>query len=110
MEKYPDEVSVLSEQDMCVGPLHEMRDGRDCGCLWYWAGRELPTTLRVDAAMQKAHSDLGTGLWFKTFPYDEARGITRAIVARVWNRAIAYLGYVVGNPECDKNGKLKPVK
>ena len=116
MSKWPDEVPVLEASDLCIVEY----DGKGCGCLLKHATETFcPISKggweRLDEAMLAAHNTLGTGTpsrndgdWITTFA--DKGLISRETAARVWNLAMAKLGYVVGNPECDRRGRLKPVK
>lgn len=115
--KWPESVPVLGEGNMCIGPFKK----GECGCLAFWCKETFGESAKDDIpkvsdALVKAHKALGSGVEifpsavepYSTHHIDEDR-TTRGMVARVWNRAMAYLGYRVGNPECDRKGNLKPV-
>lgn len=110
----PDDVPILDARHMCIGPS---RSG-SCGCLLHYAWSVFDWGGVTTDALLRAHDDLETGvpeanerIWGERLP-ETGRSVrtTRALAARVWNRAMAYLGYVVGNPECTKRGTLRKVR
>jgi hypothetical protein len=101
----PDEVPIFTAKDMLIGP--ESNADGTCGCMAYWRWELFKgaNSKEVLAARRMACSDLQ--IPSVTFYGDR---VTRAQAARAMNRTTAYLGYVVGNPECTRSGKLRPVK
>lgn len=118
---WPKTVPVLSESQMDIGPYNS---APGCGCLAFWNddtfpfGRYSAEANQIRLALVEAHDQLDTvvandprraGIDFVTCWSDEEL-ISKSLLARVWNRAVAILGYVVNNPECTPAGRLKPVK
>lgn len=123
----PSEVPILDARDMCIGPIVAGR----CGCLVHWCQAVFGESSKyripdVSSALVGAHLQLKTGVVtnqarrfgaepYATFIEHEGK-VSRATAARVWNRAMASLGYIydddgkVINPECTRSGKLRPVK
>jgi hypothetical protein len=111
--KWPKEVPILEGRDFCIGTL----SAGERHCLLGWA-REVFDDPRIrlkanDAvfeAMHKVRPD------FKSFRYgqeiaefNDVPGQSKRILATVWNRAMAKLGYVMRNSECTRTGKLTPL-
>lgn len=91
--KWPDEVPVLSSRHMTRGYV-----AGDRRCLIAWTGDVFDCTTfgRVDVALESACRDSGVALHAAT---GCGREVSLALMARIWNRAMAKLGYVVNNPE-----------
>lgn len=106
---WPKEVPVVTVDDMCIGPFHKGK----CGCILYWLGSIFvdPNYNRSDLwdVADGVSVELGLDDTAGTTWGDVGR-VTKKNAARVVNRTTAKLGYVWGNPECDSNGKLRPVK
>lgn len=121
MTDWPETVPILTAEDMCIVPLERGK----CGCLSEWMSRCFDDVMwnsnddeSLTVAMIEAHNQLGTHVpkmnalneTYFTYQTNRFAKTTRVLAARVWNRAMAILGYVVNNPECTKSGKLKPVR
>lgn len=117
----PDEVPILSAENIEIGPYQSTSS---CGCLMFHFRRTFkkdpfhePDRSAIGRALIRSHQELRTGVdssdrmggprW-ATYSTDACK-VTKSLMARVWNRAMALLGYTVNNPECVR-GKLKPVK
>ena len=118
-KQWPEKMPVLEGRNCCRGMLN---GDNDTHCLygwflettrfyWHWGEKNAYVALFTNAIIASAEDVKATsiGLCAVSSINDDNRN-SLAMLARIWNRAIAKLGYVVGNPECDKNGNLKPVK
>ena len=95
---WPNKVPMLTYRDMCRDVMNGQSDTH---CLMGWAQVVFPTEemrCRALAAMQ-----VGPGA---VSQFNDDRTNSQTKLARTWNRAMARLGYVVGNPEA-KNVKRK---
>ena len=92
--KYPETVPILSANDICRYSLS--RHGKHCLRGWQqtvFGDYDSTPISDVDKALTIA---CGTRE-IMTFTDTPRRKLS--VVARAWNRAMALLGYVVGNPE-----------
>lgn len=112
--KWPDEVTMVEADDIC---RHVYRRGLTrCSLGWCdvaLVGNALDPDLRVplkwrDEYMRQARLLGAVGNTVVTINDDIRNPL--GLIARIINRAWAALGYVVNNPECYKNGRLKPIK
>ena len=122
--KWPNEVPVLGHENFCRGAFESGRNR----CMTGWAHEvfagdpipTMPSCIEVDKKIEPVivHSlrELKASRLDEDYEYvgipaynDNPRN-PKALLARAWNRAMARLGYTVDNPECFRNGKLKPVK
>ena len=109
----PDEIFLLEEKYVCVGPYVK---NLGCRCLLAWTnyvkimnGIGMEQNNKIHAAIIWAKKRLGadyrgghTG--FTTYSGDK---VTRGVVSRIWNLAWAKLGYTEGNPETKNLPKKK---
>lgn len=94
---WPSEVPVLTARDICRTTFYDL-----CGrrCLLGWIGetftisRQRCAIAAVRRAMETDSADIAY--------FNDDVGNTKTEIARVWNRAMAKLDYVVGNPEAKK--------
>jgi hypothetical protein len=96
--KWPAEVPVLTARDIHRGAL----DGpNQTHCLIGWCSQSFDDFDVWDTAREKIAGRIGDGrAWISDFNDDPAT--TKAEIARVWNLAMADLGYTEGNPEAPK--------
>lgn len=97
--KWPDEVPVLEPDDICKGSFGTA-DGRRCIVGW---AREVFGLLTGECdemlnTVRVAYRDI-EGVDFRGGMFEFNDDTPSDLVARVWNRATARLGYVVNNPE-----------
>lgn len=88
---WPKEVPVLTARDIHKGSL----DGPNgTHCLYGWLYKSFGAFSIPTKAFEQLRDDCGTPLLGNFNDSNPKRK-----VARTWNRAMAKLGYVVGNPE-----------
>lgn len=108
--KWPDEVPVLEASDICQGPFQL----GECRCTVAWAvdafgisgdllrfdGHAKVIRKLCDSAAELHAAEAGAARRHQAaYIYSDCLENSTALVARVWNRAMAKLGYVRGNPE-----------
>lgn len=96
--RWPKEVPVLTAKDMAIGNEESCRGKDEPTCLALWTTR----VFGVGDAYEKAEAAICSAAGInrtnqEIFDYNDSH--SRRHNARVWNRAMARLGYVVGNPE-----------
>lgn len=123
--KWPDEVPVLDESMLRRGTA-EVYEGKCC-LIGHLAScgmadeKTYAVNRRVEDVLVSSLKEVGAltfdARWQSDLSYGwriwksndcDSNGLS--LLARAFNRAMAKLGYVVNNPECDRHGKLKPVK
>lgn len=105
--KWPDEVPILSARNLC---RHVLANGKGQRCLLghcetaklstaeSWIGFMVFPKVRL--ALLRAARQLGLeGAQHQVAAFNDDKRNTKTQLARVWNLAMANLGYVVGNPE-----------
>lgn len=110
MSKWPDEVPVLSGTNICRDSYG--RGAKRCLAGWYMhalCNDSFHQFTRV-AAEEANAMGLQDVCASAVSSVNDSRRNRLSQIARLWNRVVARLGYVVNNPECTKSGKLKPVK
>jgi hypothetical protein len=109
---WPDTVPILSARDICKGGFNAGHWPNYTYCLTGWA-REAQLTVnplaykpspRVWKALKQSVSEVGLPPTVDvvrnyTDLFNVNDRIPKPLAARVWNRAMAILGYTVGNPE-----------
>lgn len=99
--KWPDEVPVLEASDFCRNVFHGYGSQTGTHCLdgWrlevFYAGSEVVV---LDAIRFAAKAITGDRI-FCVWDFNDDLDYSKAVLARVWNLAVAKLGYVGGNPE-----------
>lgn len=102
---WPEEVDVVGPEDICRRTLAS-NDGRHC--LYGLVRKNFPnrdacTEMKIIAEIGKAAFELGAAKVSKEYPalseINDALRNSRRLIARIWNRSMAKIGYVVGNPE-----------
>ncbi len=94
---WPGEVPILSAEDMHKGGFDGPNDTHSLGgwaTLVFVGGVEMfgvAIAIADEAGVRRTYQDIND--------FNKAPGIRRSTLAKVWNRAMASLGYVVGNPE-----------
>ena len=102
--KWPEEVPILTAQDIHKGSLHS-RDG--CRhCLLGWLIEAFPIYTLDEAvvrrrAQETVETEIGTAFIAK---HNDSRSVSKEQLAREWNAAMARLGYTVGNPLTGEHG------
>ena len=110
-----DTVPILGPEDFCRGEAHN----GDTSCLLGWMehvfgyGTDLGGKDIGDTILDTIH-EVFPNQYFGSIPEFNDRmidgngpQIPRGTLASIWNRAMAKLGFIVGNPECDpKTGEL----
>lgn len=105
--KYPETVPVLEGRHFCRGAF--MRGSRRC--LLGWAGTvfsgratggipgsvERRLRIEVNKSVGDRHETIAG--------FNDNKENRLDLLAKIWNRAMAKLGYVVGNPEADSESK-----
>ena len=108
----PKEWPILEADDFCRG-TYEMGDQRCLIGWWTHAGGVWGDSrfyaLCASTSKQLGAVAVGDNYRFPPAINDHA-GNPKSLLARIWNRVGAKLGYRVGNPECTRSGKLRPVK
>lgn len=113
---WPETVPVLEAGDICRGAS---RDGERC-CLLQWRvdvfGSVCSTKCQVPQQASLLIIRAAIELGASGIPHlggiveiNDSPSNDSALLARIWNRAMARLGYVVNNPECTRSGKLKAI-
>jgi len=96
MSQWPEEVPILTANDMCKG---DWSKGRRC-CLAEWNDRMFPD---LDDVVRKEIRLVVTDEIGHPHSYPSVTEFNDshplALNARVWNRAMYRLGYTVNNPE-----------
>lgn len=96
---WPTEVPVLSAEDICRDEYDS--GSKHCLCGWRWevfgVSGNVPS-LKVFHTV-KAEIKAETGFARGEEGFNDDQSVSLRTIARVWNRAMARLGYVVGNPE-----------
>ena len=88
---WPKEVPILEASDICKYIL----DGpNDTHCLIGWCNAVFGVDCRVNA--RRVIED-ATGSW-NIIEWNDCANRGKFTIANAWNRAMAKLGYVVGNP------------
>ena len=92
--KWPKTVPILEADDICRQYLHG-DNGRHCLAGW----KLVVFGDARDQVYERLYEEAGVGAmnWIGLTRFNDTK--PKAEVARVWNRAMARLGYVVGNPE-----------
>lgn len=96
--RWPKEVPILTARNMHKGSFsHQSRD--DCHCLFTWSMNVFPVASSVRQMIRK------TIRRKSIVSFNDDPRNSKSTLARVWNRAMAKLGYVVGNPEAKRKRK-----
>lgn len=100
MAKWPEEVPVLTARDIHKGGF----DGpRGSHCLVGWLDEVFPCwgeqQMRPYRAIRKQLPKLRGGSHMLPSVWNDSPNVTKTEIARVWNTAMAQLGYTEGNPE-----------
>lgn len=100
--RWPKEVPILEADDFCRDQFVD-RSGRAC---LSWRVATTFSHHHYDAVVHqlfRAAEMLGaTGSYPSLVAYNDNRANPKSLVARIWNRAMAKLGYTVGNPEAKR--------
>ena len=96
--RWPKEAPILDASDFCRGTYHHGTKS----CLLGHANNFIspcgPKSAEVHAAIVNAMWDFGwRGFWIDDFV--DCRNNSLRLFAKVWNKAMAKLGYTEGNPE-----------
>lgn len=103
--KWPLEVPILTGKDIC---RYELEKGEQ-RCLWGWMGKALSREKIVwgtppETAVKALAKACGTA---DIIGFNNNPNRPLGTIARAWNRAMADLGYTVGNPEAGWRKKAK---
>lgn len=100
--KWPEDVPILEADDFIRGQLFAGQ--RACSVGWaiktfspmdYDIDRNVYSKLTETAKEMDAEFSSGYGV----YSFNDDPRNSKQLLARIWNRAMAKLGYVVGNPE-----------
>lgn len=98
MNDLPDEVPVLTSHHFCRGRFNGPNETH---CLEGWIIQVFGSRYLIpgETARNAIENQVGSsGLW-SIHKFNDDRRNSKRRLAQVWNRAMASLGYVVGNPE-----------
>ena len=93
--KWPTEVPVLEAKDIHKGSF-DGPNGTHCLAGWRDMTFGSPEGQPWNVAYDAISSECGD---LETMEFNDNEKTPKARIARTWNRAMAKLGYVVGNPE-----------
>lgn len=107
---WPDEVTMVDESMVCRGTYNRPRD-QHCAIGWRDVHFIPPEELHAWRTRFLEHAKAaGAALAGSVEAINDHPSNPLSLIARLINRTWASFGYVVGNPECDSLGRLKPFR
>lgn len=109
---WPEEVPILEAKDFCRGAF-DGPNGTHCllgHCMQITEWRRYELNAEFRNAIMSAARDLKAARVTCIFDINDAKENSTALLARIWNLAMAKLGYVVNNPEARRTSKRKTTR
>ena len=108
--RWPETVPILEASDICKGSYTQGE--QHCLSGWVSLAFNGDPQFKAYRTVITAADEMGLNpdKYCNIPSINDHEAISEEMLARVWNRARAKLGYVIDNPECTPTGKLNPVK
>ncbi|MDE2103890.1 MAG: hypothetical protein KGL39_42030 [Patescibacteria group bacterium] len=94
--KWPESVPILSARDIC---RNEYKDDQERRCLIGWLCYSCRWTIYKSWLAIREEIERATGRGMCLAEFNDNPRFPKKLIAQVWNRAMARLGYTEGNPE-----------